>query len=58
MNGAAVGMYNGDSLKIKSDMELLGPTLFASVPRLYNRLYEAIKQRFSQVNAFRRAVVN
>jgi len=37
--GGQIGIYNGDVLKIREDMGLLRPTLFASVPRLFNRLY-------------------
>ncbi|KAI0518635.1 hypothetical protein KFK09_006071 [Dendrobium nobile] len=37
--GVAVGFYQGDNLKLMDDMEVLRPTVFASVPRLYNRIY-------------------
>ena len=57
MHGGSIGMYNGNPLRIKSDMETLKPTVFSSVPRLYNRLYQAINHRFSQVSAVRKSVV-
>lgn len=31
--------------KLKDDIALLRPTVFASVPRLYNRFYDAIKSK-------------
>ncbi|CAI7778685.1 unnamed protein product [Closterium sp. NIES-53] len=40
--GAAIGFYQGDVLKLMEDLEVLRPTVFASVPRLYNRIYDRI----------------
>ncbi|KAJ4787081.1 Long-chain acyl-CoA synthetase 1 [Rhynchospora pubera] len=40
--GVAVGFYQGDNLKLIDDLAVLRPTLFASVPRLYNRIYAGI----------------
>lgn len=40
--GAAIGFYQGDILKLMDDLEALRPTIFASVPRLYNRIYDRI----------------
>ncbi|WVZ88020.1 hypothetical protein U9M48_034582 [Paspalum notatum var. saurae] len=40
--GVAIGFYQGDNLKLMDDLAALKPTVFASVPRLYNRIYNAI----------------
>eukprot|EP00271_Cylindrocystis_brebissonii_P017344 TRINITY_DN4485_c0_g1_i1.p1 TRINITY_DN4485_c0_g1~~TRINITY_DN4485_c0_g1_i1.p1 ORF type:complete len:707 (-),score=147.37 TRINITY_DN4485_c0_g1_i1:806-2926(-) len=40
--GAAIGFNQGDILKIMEDLEELKPTIFSSVPRLYNRIYDKI----------------
>lgn len=40
--GCAVGFYQGDNLKLMDDLVALRPTLFCSVPRLYNRIYAGI----------------
>src|SRR5688572_24208857 len=40
--GAAVGFYGGEVLRLVDDMIALRPTLFASVPRLFNRIYDKI----------------
>jgi len=40
--GAAVGFYQGDTLKILDDLTTLRPTVFVSVPRLYTRFYDKI----------------
>lgn len=41
-HGAAIGFYQGDVLKLMDDMGVLRPTIFPSVPRLYNRIYDGI----------------
>ncbi|KAH9755059.1 Long chain acyl-CoA synthetase 7 (peroxisomal) [Citrus sinensis] len=40
--GVAVGFYQGDNLKLMDDLAVLKPTIFPSVPRLYNRIYSGI----------------
>lgn len=40
--GVAIGFYQGDNLKLMDDLVALRPTLFCSVPRLYNRIYAGI----------------
>lgn len=40
--GVAVGFYQGDNLKLLDDLSALRPTVFCSVPRLYNRIYDGI----------------
>ncbi|KAH1190954.1 Long chain acyl-CoA synthetase 7, peroxisomal [Glycine max] len=40
--GIAVGFYQGDSMKLMDDIAALRPTVFCSVPRLYNRIYAGI----------------
>ncbi|XP_062182635.1 long chain acyl-CoA synthetase 6, peroxisomal-like isoform X2 [Phragmites australis] len=68
--GVAVGFYQGDNLKLMDDLAALRPTVFASVPRLYNRIYAAIthavkesgglKERLfhAAYNAKRQAIIN
>ncbi|KAI8613190.1 hypothetical protein BC830DRAFT_1170444 [Chytriomyces sp. MP71] len=41
--GAAVGFFQGDTLKLMDDVSELRPTIFPSVPRLYNRIYDKIR---------------
>ncbi|KAJ3088549.1 Long chain acyl-CoA synthetase 7 peroxisomal [Quaeritorhiza haematococci] len=41
---AKIGFYQGDTLKLLDDVAVLKPTVFASVPRLYNRIYDKVNQ--------------
>jgi long-chain acyl-CoA synthetase len=36
----------GDVLKLKEDCQVIKPTIFISVPRLYNRIVEGVKGKF------------
>mmetsp|Transcript_4333 Transcript_4333/g.4101 ORF Transcript_4333/g.4101 Transcript_4333/m.4101 type:complete len:93 (+) Transcript_4333:763-1041(+) len=40
--GAGVGFYGGEVLKIMEDLAILKPTLFVSVPRLLNKVYDKV----------------
>jgi len=42
--GAAIGFYRGDVRLLFDDILELKPTVFSSVPRLYNRLYDKVMQ--------------
>ena len=57
--GVRCGFYSGDPLKmISEDLPCLKPTLFTSVPRLYNRIYDKIKEAFDQTTGLTGALVN
>jgi long-chain acyl-CoA synthetase len=40
--GASSGFFQGDILKLFDDINCLRPTIFCSVPRLFNKLYDKI----------------
>lgn len=40
--GSRIGFYQGDTLKLLDDVAALRPTIFVSVPRLLNRVYDKI----------------
>lgn len=40
--GSSIGYYSGDPLKLMEDLQALRPTVFPSVPRLFNRIYDKI----------------
>lgn len=41
--GAAIGFYSGDVTKLLDDIAALRPTVFCSVPRLWNRIYDKVR---------------
>jgi len=41
--GGRIGYYQGDPLKLTEDCQVLTPTFFPSVPRLFNKIYQKIK---------------
>ncbi|BBH06566.1 long-chain acyl-CoA synthetase 7 [Prunus dulcis] len=52
--GVAIGFYQGDNLKLMDDLVALRPTLFCSVPRLYNRIYAGIANSVKKSGTLRR----
>ncbi|DAZ93909.1 TPA: hypothetical protein N0F65_010111, partial [Lagenidium giganteum] len=42
MGGASIGFYQGDVLKLTDDIATLRPTVFLSVPRLLNRIFDKV----------------
>ncbi|XP_016647754.1 PREDICTED: long chain acyl-CoA synthetase 6, peroxisomal [Prunus mume] len=56
--GVAVGFYQGDSLKLMDDMAALRPTIFCSVPRLYNRIYAGITNAVKTSGVLRERLFN
>jgi long-chain acyl-CoA synthetase len=44
LNGSSAGFFRGDVALLLEDIAELKPTIFASVPRLFNRIYDKIIQ--------------
>jgi long-chain acyl-CoA synthetase len=40
--GGAIGFYSGDVQRLLDDISTLRPTIFASVPRLWNRIHDKV----------------
>lgn len=57
-HGAAVGFYQGDNLKLMDDLVALRPTIFCSVPRLYNRIYAGITQAVKTSGSLKERLFN
>lgn len=45
--GAKIAFFGGDMLKLKDDIQAVKPTIFISVPRLFNKFYDAINDNLS-----------
>jgi len=57
-NGASVYFYCGDVQKLKDDLGRVRPTIFLSVPRLFNRLYDTIKDKMEKLKGPLRILAN
>jgi long-chain acyl-CoA synthetase len=58
MYGCKIGYYQGNPLKLIDDCSLFKPTIFPSVPRLFNKIYGKIKDNFSQLTGCKGWLVN
>jgi long-chain acyl-CoA synthetase len=57
--GMAVGFFSGDPIKmIQEDLPALQPTVFPSVPRLYNRIYGKLKDRIGEATGIKKMLVD
>eukprot|EP00252_Welwitschia_mirabilis_P011399 TRINITY_DN25636_c0_g1_i2.p1 TRINITY_DN25636_c0_g1~~TRINITY_DN25636_c0_g1_i2.p1 ORF type:complete len:690 (-),score=117.03 TRINITY_DN25636_c0_g1_i2:330-2399(-) len=57
-NGVAIGFYQGDNLKLLDDIAVLRPTVFAGVPRVFNRIYSGILNAISTSGRLREMLFN
>ena len=51
-------IYNGDVLRLKEDLALYKPEIFASVPRLFNKFYDVIKSQFDAKTGLVKTLIN
>lgn len=58
IRGIKVGYYSGDVLKLSEDCEILRPTLFPSVPRLFCRIYDKITSRLKDLTGMKAYLAN
>lgn len=56
--GAGIGFYQGDTLKLMDDIAVLRPTIFVSVPRLFNKVYDKVMAGVKQKSSFQRFMFN
>lgn len=56
--GMSIGFFQGDILKIREDLAELKPTIFPSVPRLFNRFYDVISQQLSSLTGGKKLLVS
>ena len=57
INSASIGFYQGVHLKMIEDAQLLKPTIFIGVPRVFQRVVEKIKERIKEKNFINRNLV-
>lgn len=55
-NAAAIAFFQGDVTKLTEDLQELRPTIFPSVPRLYNRIYDKVLQGVAAAGGTKKAL--
>lgn len=56
--GGRICPFAGDIKSIKDDIALVKPTFFMSVPRLYNRFYDAVRDKFSKTEGIKKSLLD
>ena len=56
--GAGIGFYQGDTLKSMDDIAALRPTIFVSVPRLFNKVYDKVMAGVKEKSTFKQMLFN
>jgi len=54
--GATIGFFSGDVLKLKDDLQAFKPTIFVSVPRLFSRFYDVIKDQIDKLQGMKKTL--
>ena len=58
ITGMKCGFYGGNTLKLTEDIGILKPTLFPSVPRLYNKIFSTIKGKLGAATGIKSWLAN
>lgn len=56
--GASICFYSGDVQKLKEDIDVVRPTFFTSVPRLYTRFYDTINSKLEKTEGVKKMLVD
>eukprot|EP01029_Cantina_marsupialis_P025563 TRINITY_DN6775_c0_g1_i1.p1 TRINITY_DN6775_c0_g1~~TRINITY_DN6775_c0_g1_i1.p1 ORF type:complete len:656 (+),score=176.99 TRINITY_DN6775_c0_g1_i1:68-2035(+) len=56
--GAKIGFYTGDVKNLMADISALAPTIFLSVPRLYNRIHQKIMNGVNEAGGLKKFLFN
>jgi long-chain acyl-CoA synthetase len=51
-------IFSGDVTKIVEDLGIAKPTLFPSVPRLFNRVYDGMQKKIASQSMFKRGLIS
>lgn len=55
--GCRIGFFRGDTHKIMDDLQALKPSLFVSVPRIFNRVYDKMWGELNNLKGLKRTFV-
>lgn len=56
--GCKIGLYGGNNQKVTEDMAYLKPTVFTSVPRVFNKIYQAMLNKVENSNFLVKGLFN
>ena len=56
--GASIGFYQGNILKMMEDVALIRPTLFITVPRVLNRIYDKVQAGVKEKSSITKCLFN
>jgi long-chain acyl-CoA synthetase len=56
--GGRVVYFSGDVQKLKDDLTIVKPTVFLSVPRLFSRFYDVLKQKFAELQGWTKTALD
>ena len=51
-NGIPLGIYNGNAAKLMEDASILKPTAMCAVPRIFQRIYDAVNAKVEKKSYF------
>ncbi len=54
--GIAIGFFSGNPLKLMEDAQLLKPTIFVGVPRIFQRVYASIMDGIEKLGSIKKAL--
>lgn len=55
-NHVKIGVFSGDTRKLMDDLSYLKPTIFLAVPRILNKIYDAMKKKID--SSFLSSIIN
>lgn len=53
-----IGLYSGDMTKLMEDLSVLKPTVFVSVPRIFNKIYDKLTSKMDNQNSIVKSLVS
>lgn len=56
--GGKIGYYTGNPANLMADCQELKPTVFTSVPRLYNKIYAKISGQFKEATGCKKWLID
>ena len=56
-HGGAIYFSKPDPLALREDLQLIKPTIFCSVPRIYNKMYDGINAKIADLKGMKKKLV-